>query len=66
MLQASLCVVLGTALDINKEKQQKIASVANEVVLVLNVLIVAVNVIINAFDMKESTDAAEKMAKLPM
>lgn len=59
VLQASLCVFLGTSLNINNENQQISASRANDFVLVLNMLIVGANIVINAFDMKESSDNEE-------
>lgn len=62
VVQASLCIFLGSALDINNEDQQTHASRANDVVLVLNMLIVGVNIVINAFDMKESSDSADAAA----
>lgn len=57
VLQASLCLLLGSGLNINKEDDQNKAQKANDVVLVLNVLIVAANVLISAFEMKETDDS---------
>lgn len=53
VIQGLLCVFLGTGLDINKEKDHNKANIANNVLLGLNVLIVAVNVIISAFEMRD-------------
>lgn len=64
VLQASLCVFLGTSLNINKENQQISASRANDFVLVLNMLIVGVNIVLNAFDMKESSDSEAETTRL--
>lgn len=50
-----LCLILGTALNINKEHHWINAQRANDIVLVLNVIIVAVNIIINAFDTRLTT-----------
>lgn len=62
VIQASLCVFLGTSLNLNNESQQSTANNANDVVLVLNMLIVGANIVINAFDMKESSDTAAEAA----
>lgn len=58
VLQASLCVVLGTVFNMNKEEDQNGANKTNDVVLVTTILIVATNIIINAFEMKEADDSA--------
>ncbi|KAI7815316.1 ninjurin, partial [Rhyzopertha dominica] len=47
VVQASLCILLGAVLNINKESDQTNADKANNITLVLNVVIVAVNIIIN-------------------
>ncbi|CAH1998300.1 unnamed protein product [Acanthoscelides obtectus] len=56
VLQAILCVLLGSRLDINKENHQENANKANNVILCLNILVMATNILISAFEMKESTD----------
>ncbi|KAJ8960217.1 hypothetical protein NQ318_003941 [Aromia moschata] len=50
--QACLCVLLGTALDINKEGDHPNANKANNVILCVNIVIMAVNVLISSFEMK--------------
>uniref|UniRef100_V5FYP9 Ninjurin-2 n=1 Tax=Anoplophora glabripennis TaxID=217634 RepID=V5FYP9_ANOGL len=54
--QACLCVILGTYLNINKEGDHPNASKANNVVLCVNIIIMAVNILISSFEMKESQD----------
>lgn len=58
VLQASLCVVLGAVFNMNKEEDQNGADKTNDVVLVITILIVATNIVINAFEMKEVDDSA--------
>lgn len=53
--QAGLCLILGTIFNINKEHQWINADRINDFVLLLNVVTVAVNIVINAFDKKETT-----------
>ncbi|XP_066263136.1 ninjurin-2-like isoform X3 [Euwallacea similis] len=57
--QACLCVLLGTALNINKEDHCPNANKANNIILCVNIAIMAVNVLISSFEMKEGTDAVE-------
>ncbi|KAL1493677.1 hypothetical protein ABEB36_009374 [Hypothenemus hampei] len=52
VIQACLCVLLGSALNINKEEQCPNANRANNVTLCVNIAIMAVNVIIGSFEMK--------------
>ncbi|XP_072383763.1 ninjurin-A-like isoform X2 [Diabrotica undecimpunctata] len=52
VIQAVLCVILGGSYDINKEHHQDNANKTNNVVMVINIVIMAVNVIINSFEMK--------------
>ncbi|XP_018563037.1 ninjurin-2 isoform X1 [Anoplophora glabripennis] len=54
--QACLCVILGTYLNINKEGDHPNASKANNLVLCVNIIIMAVNILISSFEMKESQD----------
>lgn len=54
--------ILGSSLDINKEKEQNKANVTNNISLMLTIITVAVNVVISAFDMREDyTKLADKM-----
>lgn len=54
--------ILGSSLDINKEKEQNKANVTNNISLILTIITVAVNVVISAFDMREDyTKLADKM-----
>lgn len=55
VVQAGLCLILGAALNINKQHHWLNAQRANDIVLVLNIVIVAVNIVINAFDTRETT-----------
>ncbi|CAG9832507.1 unnamed protein product [Diabrotica balteata] len=52
VIQAVLCVILGGSYDINKEHHQDNANKTNNVVMVINIVIMAVNVLINSFEMK--------------
>ncbi|VEN49077.1 unnamed protein product [Callosobruchus maculatus] len=56
VLQAILCVLLGSKLDINKENHQDDANKANNIILCLNIVVMATNILISAFEMKEGTD----------
>ena len=47
--------MLGTCYDLNKESHQKGANLWNNILLALNLVTVAVNVIINVFEMSTST-----------
>ncbi|CAH1181944.1 unnamed protein product [Phyllotreta striolata] len=53
IVQACLCVILGVTLNINKDVHQENANKANNIVMCINILIMAVNVVINTFDMKD-------------
>ncbi|XP_050315875.1 ninjurin-2 isoform X3 [Anthonomus grandis grandis] len=53
VIQACLCVLLGSALNINKEDHCPNANKANNIILCVNIVIMAVNVIIGTFEMKE-------------
>jgi hypothetical protein len=46
--------MLGSALNINKTKDQSAANVWNNVVLALGIVTTIVNIIISAFDMRET------------
>lgn len=50
VLQAVVCVVLALIFDINQVDQQKAAEIINNISLAIVIVIVAINVIINAFD----------------
>ncbi|XP_028128102.1 ninjurin-A isoform X2 [Diabrotica virgifera virgifera] len=52
VIQAALCVILGGSYDINKEHHQDNANKTNNIIMVVNIVIMAVNVIINSFEMK--------------
>ncbi|CAG9762015.1 unnamed protein product [Ceutorhynchus assimilis] len=56
VVQACLCVMLGSALNINKEEHCPNANKANNIILCMNIVLMAVNVLIGTFEMK---DAAE-------
>ncbi|CAH1116696.1 unnamed protein product [Phaedon cochleariae] len=53
VLQGCLCVVLGSRLNINKENDQTDANKANNVILCVNIVIMATNILINSFEMKD-------------
>ncbi|XP_063229531.1 ninjurin-2-like isoform X1 [Bacillus rossius redtenbacheri] len=47
-------VTLGSAFNINKQPHQRVANAWNNVVLALNIITTAINVVISAFDMRQS------------
>lgn len=51
--QAILGAVLGSIYNINKKKDQKNANLVNNTLLATNIIIVALNVIISGFDLRE-------------
>lgn len=51
-----VCVVLGLVFDINKVDQQRSADIINNVSLSIAVIVVTVNVVLSAFDIKNSVD----------
>uniref|UniRef100_A0A6M2DU88 Putative product n=1 Tax=Xenopsylla cheopis TaxID=163159 RepID=A0A6M2DU88_XENCH len=51
-LQGIACIILGSALDINKIQQQDTANIGNNICLSLNIITVVINVVLSAFDMK--------------
>jgi hypothetical protein len=55
VVAAILCVILGTTLNLNKEGDHQNADRANNVVLCINIVLMAVNILISSFEMKEST-----------
>ncbi|KAJ8969458.1 hypothetical protein NQ317_008790 [Molorchus minor] len=54
VIQACICILLGSSLNINKEGDHPNANKANNVILCANIVIMAVNILINAFEMKEA------------
>lgn len=52
--QGVLYVMLGSAFNINKAKDQNAANIWNNVVLAMGIITSVVNVIISAFDMRET------------
>lgn len=52
-LNGVLCVFLGSSLNINKEHEQDKANKTNNICLALNIIIVTLNVVISAFDLKD-------------
>lgn len=52
VIQAVVCVVLGLVLDINKVDQQQSAHYINNIGLSIVIVVVVINVIISAFDIK--------------
>ncbi|KAL0276976.1 UNVERIFIED_CONTAM: hypothetical protein PYX00_004423 [Menopon gallinae] len=51
--QAILGAVLGSIYNINKKKDQRNANTVNNILLATNIIIVALNVIISGFDLRE-------------
>ncbi|XP_008193815.1 ninjurin-1 isoform X6 [Tribolium castaneum] len=56
VFQAILCVLLGTTLNLNKEGDHKSADRANNVILCINIILMATNILISAFEMKEDSN----------
>lgn len=56
ILQAIVCIVLGLIFDINKVNEQKSADIINNVSLSIAVIVVALNVVISAFDIKGNSE----------
>lgn len=56
IFQAVVCVILGLVFDINKVDQQKSADIINNVSVSIAVVVVTLNVVISAFDIKNSSD----------
>ncbi|KAJ3647306.1 hypothetical protein Zmor_019190 [Zophobas morio] len=54
VVQAILCVVLGASLSLNNEDDHNSAEKANNVILCLNIVLMADNILISSFEMKES------------
>ncbi|XP_043483862.1 ninjurin-2 isoform X1 [Leptopilina heterotoma] len=54
LLQGILCVLLGSSFDINKENHQRRANLWNDICMSMMVLTVAVNVILSAFEMRDT------------
>ncbi|XP_018321547.1 ninjurin-2 isoform X2 [Agrilus planipennis] len=54
VVQASMCLVLGSKYDLNKVKDHEASNWVNNLVLIANVLIVVVNLIIGVFEMQET------------
>jgi hypothetical protein len=46
--------MLGSALNINKAKDQNAANIWNNVVLAMGIITTIVNIVISAFDMRET------------
>lgn len=60
VLQAVICVILGLILDINKVDQQKSANIVNNISLSIVIVVVVINVIISAFDIKAIESQRER------
>ncbi|XP_074027377.1 ninjurin C isoform X2 [Leptinotarsa decemlineata] len=58
VVQGCICILLGSSLNLNKEDHQDNANTANNVVLCINVILMVLNILINAFDMKEADDGS--------
>ncbi|XP_019881933.1 ninjurin-2 isoform X3 [Aethina tumida] len=59
-----LCVMLGSWLNINKDSHCPRADQFNDVLLCLNVVLVAINVLISSFDMRNSSDTGNVVTNL--
>jgi hypothetical protein len=53
--RGALHLMLGSVLNINKEKDQNAANIWNNVVLAMGIVTTVVNVIISSFDMKQTS-----------
>lgn len=60
VLQAILCVLLALILDINQIDQQKAAEICNNMSLAIVIVVVALNVVISSFDIKNG-DTIKKL-----
>lgn len=60
-MQVIICVVLGMVLDINKVEEQRKANICNNISLVIIVVVVALNVVISAFDIKSSPEVTRAL-----
>lgn len=56
IFQAVVCVVLGLVFNINKVDQQKSAEIINNISVSIAVIVVTLNVVISAFDIKNTSD----------
>ncbi|KAJ8939090.1 hypothetical protein NQ314_011244 [Rhamnusium bicolor] len=65
VIQACLCVLLGSSLDINKEEDHPHANRTNNIVMCVNIVIMAANVLISAFEMKESNASGDDPKTIP-
>lgn len=63
MLQAVVCVILGLILDINNVDQQRAANIVNNISVSVVVVVVVLNVIISAFDIK-SIESRRELGEL--
>ncbi|XP_046612040.1 uncharacterized protein LOC124301251 isoform X2 [Neodiprion virginianus] len=55
VIQGVICILLGSSLNINKQQDQRKANIWNNICLLLMLLTVAVNAVISAFDMRDSS-----------
>lgn len=60
VVHAILIVVLGTMYDINKEAHQRGANIINNVLVGVTIVTVVINIVISAFDIRETSDLAWK------
>jgi uncharacterized membrane protein len=61
VVQAIIIVVLGIVFDINNTEEQKKANIINNVLVAITTVSVVINIIISAFDMRETGIMMEKM-----
>lgn len=58
MFQVIFCIILGLILDLSKVDQHRRATICNDICIVIIVVVVALNVVISAFDMRVSSSLA--------
>jgi len=63
--QGVLYVMLGSAFNINKAKDQNAANIWNNVVLAVGILTTVLNVIISAFDMRQTDNIGANTTSIP-
>jgi hypothetical protein len=61
VVQAIIIVILGIVFDINNTEEQKKANIINNVLVVITTVSVVINIIISAFDMRESSNMMDTM-----
>jgi Ninjurin len=66
VVQAIIIVILGIVFDINNTAEQKKADIINNVLVAITAISVVINIIISAFDMRETSLMKENTTKGPL